>query len=138
MLSSCHSLLGYNTKKSHDDVLHIKIDFGDKEDKIKACGGYDNKEIPYLTSIKGKGKNSADSPTDHPDRSNELVVKDIPLEIKKNDIERKFSYYGMIERIVLKVNFGWQTVHIYYVSSDTITNTFRNKWTTASNKTVYR
>jgi len=43
MLSSCHSLLGSNTKKSHDDVLHIKIDFGDNEDKIKACSVFDNK-----------------------------------------------------------------------------------------------
>src|SRR3989440_1780690 len=138
MLSSCHSLLGSSTKRSHDDVLHIKIDFGDNEDKIKACGVFDNKEIPYLTSIKGKSKDSADSPTDHPDRTNELVVKDIPLEIKKDDIERKFSYYGMIERIVLKVNFGWQTAHIYYVSPDTITNNFSDKWSTTLKKDSVR
>ena len=79
-------MLGSNTKKSHDDILHIKIDFEDNEDKIKACGVFDNKKIPYLTSIKSKDKDFADSPTNHPDRSNELVIKDIPLEIKKNDI----------------------------------------------------
>src|SRR5205085_7648507 len=56
MLSSCHSLLGSNTKKSYDNILHIKINFGDNKNKIKACDVFDNKEIPYLTSIKDKSK----------------------------------------------------------------------------------
>ena len=106
MLLTCHLLLGSNTKKSYDDVIHIKIDFGNNKDKIKACGIFDNKEIPYLTSIKGKGRDSTVSSIDSSDRNNELVVKDIPLEIKKENMERKFSYYENIKKIILKVNFG--------------------------------
>src|SRR5438874_525006 len=100
-------------KKDHDDIMHIKIDFRENEDKLKACIIFDNKEIPYLTSIKGKGKDTATLSSKSSDKNNELVVKDIPLEIKKDDVERKFSYYGKIDRIILKVNFGWQSVHIY-------------------------
>src|SRR3989440_8360583 len=135
---ACHSLLGSSTKKGHDDAIYVKIDFGENEDKLTACGILDNKEIPYLTSIKGKDKDFSVPLSDHPDRSNELVVKDIPLEIKKDDIERKFSYYEKIERIVLKVNFGWQTAHIYYESSNTITDNFQNKWSTTLKKDSVR
>ena len=137
-LMACHSLLGSSTKKGHDDAMYIKIDFGKNEDKLTACSILDDKKIPYLTSIKGKGKDSITSSTDHPDRNNELVVKDIPLEIKKDDVERKFSYYGKIERIILKVNFGWQTVHIYFESPDTITDNFQNKWSTTLKKDSIR
>ena len=135
---ACHSLLESSTKKDHDDAIYVKIDFGENEDKLTACGILDNKEIPYLTSIKGKGKDSSVPLSDHPDRSNELVVKDIPLEIKKDDVERRFSYYGKIERIVLKVNFGWQTAHIYYESPDAITDNFQNKWSITLKKDSVR
>ena len=138
VLMACHSLLGSSTKKGHDNAIYVKINFGENEDKLTVCGILDNKEIPYLTSIKGKGKDSSVPPSDHPDRSNELVVKDIPLEIKKDDVERKFSYYGKIERIVLKVNFGWQTAHIYYESPDAITDNFQNKWSTTLKKDSVR
>jgi len=137
-LMACHSLLGSSTKKGHDDMMYIKIDFGENEDKLTACEILDNKEIPYLTSIKGKGKDTAALLSDHPDRGNELVVKDIPLEIKKDNVERKFSYYGKIERIILKVNFGWQTVHIYFESPDAITDNFQNKWSTTLKKDSVR
>src|SRR3989440_5219003 len=135
---ACHSLLGSSTKKGHDDAIYVKLDFGENKDKLTACGILDNKEIPYLTSIKDKGKDSSIPSSDHPDRSNKLVVKNIPLEIKKDDVERKFSYYEKIERIVLKVNFGWQTAHIYYESPDAITDNFQNKWSTTLKKDSVR
>src|SRR2546421_5690205 len=115
---ACHSLLGSSTKKGHDDAIYVKIDFGENEDKLTACGILDNKEIPYLTSIKGKGKDSSVPPSDHPDKSNELVVKDIPLEIKKDDVKRKFSYYGKIEKIVLKVKLVGK-LHTYIMNLPT-------------------
>src|SRR6185369_14982578 len=47
-------------------------------------------------------------------------------------------YYGKIERIILKVNFGWQTVHIYFESPDAITDNFQNKWSTTLKKDSVR
>src|SRR6185369_16019800 len=91
-----------NTKNSHDNIIFIKINFKENKDKIKVCNIFDSKKILYLTRIKSKDKKNFTFSTNFLDRSNKLIIKNISLKIKKYDIERKFSYYGKIERIIFK------------------------------------
>jgi hypothetical protein len=77
-------LLDISTKKL-DETYIIKIDFSTDEDKLVVCQILKDLKIDYKLSVKGKKTENLESK----DRSAELVIRDISLDILKKDLYKR-------------------------------------------------
>src|SRR5947209_6045903 len=82
-------LLGISTRRIGETNL-IKIDLTSAEDKMIVCQYLEDHKIDYCMSLKGKETDTENY--ENPKRSTELVVKDIPLGVTKDEMGKKFSY----------------------------------------------
>ncbi len=114
-----------------DNIIYIKIDFSTSKDKLAAMEELDKLNIQYKTNIK-----EANAISDN--RKAEIAIRDIPLEINKNDIRRHFSSYGSIAKINMKVNGAWQTANLTFNDEATIAEFFHEKWSEVVRKNSVR
>ena len=85
---------------------------------MAVCQLFENQKIEFCMSIKSK-KTDTDTYEDSK-RCTKLVVKDITLRVTKNNMGKKFFYWGRITHIYMVVKDSWQTAHIIYKSQSSL------------------
>ena len=134
-LKECIRTTAITSLKSFNDIMHVKIAVITDEELIKAKAALRKVNIPTKSLSEIQPFIHEDRPIKP--RTNEIVVKDIPLNVDKENVRENFSYFGQIEDIKLTAKNNWQIANIFYTENEDAQRAGEN-WSTSIDKDSVR
>ena len=114
-------ILGIIVKKEAD-TFYIKINFSIQHHKNLTLSFLNKQNILSKSSLFSQSNEfKANS-----DRSNEIIIHNIPINQTEENIKRQFLLYENITKVIFKPTRAWKTAYIFFANSEEITKNFTN------------